>query len=835
MTRSWLRLSDVIRRFWADSRFAWRALRRRPALTVAASATLAIGIGATTVIFTVADAVLLTPLPYPQPERLLFVSSSFPGATGGGDQLSYLDVREIAERARTLEAVEPYHTNQGLQLRGGTGQPERVRGNLVGPRYLELLGARAALGRLLGPQDDRAENAHPVAVITHSFWTSRLGGDPAILGKPLVLNDVALTVVGVLAPQFRDVSAEEGYAFDSDVFIPVQMVPSFAARTMLSDRSARNFWALARLKDGVSIADGKADVAAIGDVLQRERADTNRGFSFWGERLDTYLARDLRTPILLLMAGSAFVLLVAAANVANLLLARLSARAREIAVRRAIGAQPGQIVSLVLAESAVLSVIGGLGGVLLAAVCDDLFRQLVPGELTPRIAAVGLDMTALAFAAAVTLAVAVAIGGMAGIRAAFSRRTTTAAFTTRGASASDGGRTRQVLLIAEVAIALVLAIGAWLMLDSLRNLRRSDLGFRTERLMTVQLDLRSAKYVENATVARFGEQLVAELQATPGVESAMVWGPARPGRSTWITFPGREDTPVTAERVMTWRHSISPGALGAIGIPLRAGREFTAADNLTSPRVVIVSETIARTFWPGEEAVGKRLRWRADQANSPLLTVVGVAADARQRGRINSLLYPARDVYVPHAQRAERMVVVVVRARSDPAAITGAVRGVVSRLDPELPVFNIGTLQQYLAEEEAETRFTTVLLSTYGVVAVLLAAIGIYGVLSYLVTLRRAEVAVRVALGATTADVLRLIVGAGMRPALAGVLIGIAGSAVLTRFLGTLLFGVSPRDPFAFAAMGGILFAVALLATVLPARAALGADPATVLRSEGTL
>jgi putative ABC transport system permease protein len=814
-----------------DVRFALRTLTRRPAFFLAAILTLAIGIGATTAIFTIADAVLVTPLAYPNPDRLLFVSSSFPGSTAGGDQLSYLDIREIAERNHTLDGIAAYNTGRTLQMRGGSGEPEPVRANIVSPGYLRLLGATLERGRLFGPEDDKAPNAHPVVIVTYDFWQRRLARDPSVVGRTVVLGDVPLTVVGVLAPSFRDVSAEQGYAFASDVFIPVMMSPTFGGTAYLRDRNARNYWALARVREGETLDQARTDIAAIGNQLAIEHHATNHGFTFWAERLDTYLARDIRGPIVLLLAGSIFVLLIGCANVANLLLARLSARRRELSVRQAVGARRGHIVSLLFAESLAIAVGGGAIGLLVALVGEQGFRLLVPGELTPRLDAARLDSAGLLVAVILTLGVALLLGLASAIRASDVRDLTGLGDGSRGATDASGSRMRRVLLLGEVATAVVLVIASALMLGSLAQLRKTDVGFRSERLITVEMDLRSARYADNSSVARFDAALLRELRATAGVEAALLWGPARPGRNTWVTFPGREDSPRGADRLMTWRHTVSPGALRDLGIPLVRGREFTDHDTATAPAVAIVSSTLANTLWPGEDAVGKRMRWRTDLTDSPMLTVIGVAADAKHRGRLNHLLYPARDVYVPYSQRADRLVVAVVRAAGDPESIVPAVRAAVRRIDPELPLFNIAAMGEHLAEEEAETRFAALLMTAYGATALVLAAIGIYGVLHYHVTLRTREMAVRMALGATRGNVRRMIVIDGMAPAIVGISIGIAGALGLTRYIESLLFGVEPRDPATFAFVAVVLGTVALAATLVPAQRATSVNPNEVLRT----
>ena len=813
-----------------DVGYAGRLLRRRPAFAVTATLTLGLGIGATTAIFSVADAVLLAGLPYRDAERLLFVSSSFPGASGGGDQLSYRDITEIARRSSTLEGIAAYHTSRALEMRGST-QPERIRANLVDPSYLTLLGARAARGRLFGEDDSGAPGTQPHVVVSHDFWTNRLAADPSVVGRQLVLSDVALTVVGVLEPGFHDVSAEEGYSFDSDVFIPARMLGSFGGANLLTESSARNFWALGRVRPGITPAQAHEEIAAIGAALEAEVPNSNRGFTFWAERLDVYLARDIRGPVWLLLGGSCFVLLIACANVANLMLAHVSSRIRELSIRRAIGASRVQVVRLLAAEAAVVALAGGEAGVIVAWIASDVLRNVVPGELTPRLSAAGLNARVLGFSALATAAVAALLTVLAGIRISSGTLLNPMRDSTRSTDVR-GARTRRTLLVIEVATAVMLLIGAQLMLDSLARLRASDLGFRTDGLITFEMDLRAARYAEPASVVRFGHQLSQALAEAPGIDAAMLWGPGRPGRNTWVTFPGREDATVSSERLMTWRHTITPGALGALGIPLRAGREFERQDTHDRPGVVIVSETVARTLWPGEEPIGRRLRWRTDLPDSPLLTVVGVAADVKHRGRLNNLLYPARDVYVPHTQRVDRSIVAVVRAAADPTIAVAAVRATIGRLDADLPLFNVRTMAQHLAEEEAETRFGALLMSTYAALALMLAAMGIYGVLSYHVSLRARELAVRMALGARRLDLLRMVVLDGMRPASLGIGLGLSGALVLGKFLRSLLFEVEPNDLSVFVSVAVILSGVALAAALLPAAGATRAEPVHALRAD---
>ena len=386
-----------------------------------------------------------------------------------------------------------------MRATSASGSPERVRANIVGPSYLNLLGARASRGRLFTTADDHAANGHPVVIVTDSFWRRRLAADPDVLGRRLVLSDVTLTIVGVLDGSFRDVSPEDGYAYQSDVFIPQMMTPSFVSPTLLVDRSARNFWALARIKPGVTIEQAKAEIAAIGKQLEAELA-SNRGFTFWADRLDVYLTKDARGPIVLLLAASAFVLLIGCTNVANLLLERLSARAREFAVRQAVGAGRRHLVSLMLAESSALAIGGGALGLLIASAGADAFRLVVPSQLSSRLDQAGLDLGVLLFTAALTLGVAFGLAVVAAFRASGDRVLDTLRDGSRGGTDSRGGRTRRLLLVGEVAATVMLVIAAGLMLDSLTRLRHTTLGFRTDRLVTLEMDLRAARYA-NADVS----------------------------------------------------------------------------------------------------------------------------------------------------------------------------------------------------------------------------------------------------------------------------------------------------------------------------------------------
>lgn len=810
-----------------DITYAARRLRHAPGFSLAAILTLGAGMGTTLAIYTVADAVLLTPPPYPSPDRLLFISSSFPGSTGGGDQISIPDIEEIALRAGTLTRVTPVHTGRALHFGQPGAEPERVIANLVGPDYLDLLGARAALGRLIDARDHRAPDAHPIVVVSHRFWADRLGADPAAIGRVLRFSDVQLTLVGVLEPDFRDVRPEDVTA-DSDVFIPVMMVPSFGGADLLTSRPGRNFWAFARVADGVPVDAAVAEVAAIGDALQREHT-ANRGFTFWAQPVDSYLARDVRAPLLLLLAGSAFVLLLAIANVAHLFLARVSSRVTELSVRRALGAGGAHVVSLVMAEALLLSLAGAAAGLVIARVGHAAFSSVVPAELAPRLDAATLGASTLLMAAALAAGVGILLGLICGALALRASRASLR-HDTRGGIGAGGAFTRRLLVVCEVAVALVLLSQAHLMIASLGKLRSDDLGFSADRLLTMQMDLRGQKYSDSAVVTTFGEELTRELAALPGAESAFLWGPARPGRNTWVTFPGREDTPEGAERLMTWRHTVTPGVLAKIGTPLLRGRDIAASDTSATTPVVVVSETLAGILWPGEDPLGKRMKWRTDLPDSPLLTVIGVAADAKHRGRLASLEHADRDVYVPHAQRADRQIVALVRATGDAAALTASVRAAVRRLDPALPVYNVAPMSTWLAEEESETRFAATLMAAYSAAALGLAAIGIYGVLSYSVAMRRRELALRVALGAERAALLRSVLASGLRPVLAGIAAGIGIALVATRLMESLLYGVDPRDPLALGVVAALLLGVACAAAIVPARRATSVDPMLTLR-----
>lgn len=812
-----------------DVRHAARRLWATPGFTLAAVLTLAVGLGTTLAIASVAEGVLLRPLPYPDADRLMFVSSSFPGATGGGDQLSMVDIDEIAARSRTLTQVAAYNTGRALNFAPDGHEPQRVLAALVAPGYLHLLGAHAARGRLFDAGDDVSPDGHPIVILTHRFWQQRLNGDEQVIGRTLVFSDVALTVAGVLSADFTDLIANEGDVFETDVFIPVKMIPTFTNPALLTERGARNFWALARLADGATAAQAAAEVAAIGETLAREHA-ANRGTTFWVDGLQARLTRDMRTPLLLLVAGSGFVLLLAAANVTHLLLARMSGRVREVAVRRALGAQPSRIAALITTEALVLAAAGGVAGLAVAWAGQSVFAAFVPAELAPRLADARLGWSTLALAGTLTLIVGLLLGAMSSrlaLRSAAAPGTLTDA---RSSTTPGGGRVRRLLIAGEIALALVLLAQAHLMVGSLSSLRADDLGFDTSRLLTVQMDLRGQRYADPAAVVQFGIDLTRELNAIPGTESAFLWGPGRPGRNTWVTFPGREDATPDGDRMMAWRHTVTPGALPAAGIPLLRGRDFTPADTRDTTRVAIVSETLAGILWPGEDPIGKRLKWRTDVPNAPLLTVVGLAADAKHRGRLASREHSSRDVYIAHAQMADRMIVALVRAAGDPAALAGAVRAAVRRADASLPLYNLSTMSTLLAEEEAETRFAALLMTTYGAIALLLAAIGIYGVLSYSVSLRRRELALRAALGAGRRDLLTASLGESLRPVVLGMVAGIAAALVAMRYMESLLFGVEPGDPAALAAVAAVLLVVAVLAAVVPARRAGGADPIIALR-----
>ncbi|MBZ5611161.1 MAG: ABC transporter permease [Acidobacteriia bacterium] len=796
-------------------------LRRSPALTATIVLTLALGIGANTAIFTVVNSVLLRPLPFRDPARLVAIWDRYEGLEKIG--VSPAEYDEWCRQTDLFEDVARYRyvgIGRDMNLTGGS-EPERVRTTWASAGLFSMLGVRPAAGRFFATADDR-RGGPPVALLSYRLWRDHFNGDPNIVGSPIQLtsmigagapvNGQAFAVLGVLPSNFP-------LATWADVWLPESQA---ADETTNPVRHA--FGVIARLKPNVRIRQAAARLDSIRERLEREHPATSKGFSFTIGGLQQDLAGNLRPALLVLLGAVTLVLLIACVNVANLLLARATARRHEMAVRIALGASRWRIVRESLAESLQLSMAGGAAGLLLAFAGLNSLLRLLPADLLDP-ASVHVDLTALGFLFAVSLATGLVFGIAPALQAAqqdpVDGLRETGRSVTRGAGAG-----RNALVVAEFSLALLLLMGAGLFIRSFARLLNVDPGFRAQNVLTLRLTLSPQSYPDDQKLHAFFDRLEARLATLPGVTSVAAANalPLASTRGNAIRFaiPGspliRRDLLPAAQNGL-----VTPGYFRTLGIPLLAGRTYTA-DDLGKP-YIIVNQTMARTFWPGANPVGQRFISGPWGANPTWSTVIGVVGDVKQFGLDSER---TNDVYFLWYGGSY----LVIRTSGDPLALAPAIRGEIRALDPSAPVSAFHSMQQVLDQSSASRRFTTVLLSIFAAVALALAVIGIYGVMSWSVSQRRQEIGVRMALGADTRAILGLILMRGLKLSAIGLAIGLAATLALSRMLGSLLFEISPHDPWILAGVSLWMLCVTAAACYLPARRATQVDPLTTLRAE---
>jgi putative ABC transport system permease protein len=804
-----------------DLRYGARMLLRSPGFTVVVVLALALGIGANTAIFSVVNAVLLRPLPYDEPEQLVMIwgYSRINDDTRG--VLSAPDARDLRDQSQTLEYVAPYQQS-GTTLTSGD-ETERVYGANVPADIFPLLRTKPLLGRTFTREED-VIGGPSVIVISQGLWQRSLGSDPAVIGKEIKLGNKPYTVVGVMPADFRFPIRSER----PDFWMPISSSPSFIAAK--DARGSRSLRVVARLKPGVTQAQARSELDTIARRMEAQYPDTNTGISFDPTPLHDDVVSDIKPALLVILGAVAFVLLIACANVANLLLARGAARQKEIAIRTALGAGRLRIVRQLLTESVLLSLIGGGLGLLLAMWGVDLLVAASPQDL-PRVRESGLDLSVLGFTAAVSILTGILFGLAPSLKASRLDLNESLKEGSRGSTESlRRNRVRSLLVISEVALSLVLLIGAGLLIRSFVSLLGVSPGFDVPAILTVDIPLSRAKYPSAEQQTAFVKQVVERTREVPGAASvAAVNLLPLSGDSRQSSFnvegrppipPGQEpDAEVSA---------ITPDYFQTMGIPLRKGRDFTERDAKDAPRVVVISEAFARRHFPGEEPLGRRLVFDDDE---PPYEIVGVVGDVRHEGLAREA-YP--ECYFSFFQAPERQVNLIVRAASStkPESLRAAVRHAIRQLDGEQLIWDSKTMEQLLAESVSRRRFNMLLLGIFAALALVLAAVGIYGVMSYSVTQRTHEIGIRIALGAQTRDVLRLVVRQGMMLTLIGVALGLTAAFAVTRVMASLLYGVTPTDALTYGAVAVLLVAVALLACLIPARRAMKVDPMEALRYE---
>ena len=809
-----------------DLRTAWRGIRRSPGFATAALVTLTLGIGATSAVFSVVRAVLLAPLPYSEPDRRVLIWSRWVGFDK--TWLSEQEVVDYRTQSRTLSAVAAWDVEQ--ENLTGDGDPMRVSVGRVSANTFEVLGARPLLGRAIRPEED-VPNGPPVAVIGYRLWQARYGGDPAMVGRKVLLNDVPVEIVGIMPDGFRLPTD-----FTVDAAEPTELWRPLQMDMKNLERGSHGLYAAA------SLAPGQSATTATGELRALTQQMTAQGlypesmkFTAFASTVDEEIRGGVRPALWILMGAVGFLLLIACTNVANLLLVRGDARLREMALRTAVGASPARLVRQMVTESVLLALAGAALGLGAAFAAIRTLMALDPASLPP-LSPVRLDGTVIAFTVALAMMTTLLFGLLPALRTLGLNLVDALREGTQQATVGAGRqRLRSALVVAEVALAVILVVGAGLMVRSLDALNRIDLGFNPSHVLTLRLAVPTARYDTPERVVGFYRTLNDRIRALPGVQAAGVVR-VLPLATTIGDFgldvEGYEEPPDNGAKG-DWQ-IVSDGAFEAMGTHLARGRWFTPADTTESQPVAVVNETLARQYFKDGQAVGGRLR--VGRMTNPWVVVVGIVADERHNGVTGMV---KGKFYIPHSQwhvvtggNLVRNAFVVVRTTGDPMTLAGSVRGEVRALDPTVPVANVRPMAEVVSTALATPRLTGFLLGTFAVVALVLAGVGIYGVLSYLVSRRTHEIGIRLAIGAGRSQVMGLILGHGLRLTSAGLAMGLVGAFALARLMQSVLYDVRPTDPETYVAVVLVLAVAALLASALPALRAVRVDPVSALRSE---
>ena len=808
---------------WQDLRFGARMLVKNPGFTAVAALTLALGVGANSAIFSVVNGVLLKPLPYKEPERLVRVFENHP--TFPKFPISPANFLDYREQSRVFEDFAIFH-RRDLQLAEGE-RPERLTAMLVSAGFFHLLGFEPVLGRAF-LRDDELEANSRVVVLSHRLWQSHFASDPHVIGRSVKLNGDLFTVVGVMPPGLQHVGGDYHslpHGENVDVWWPVPL------SRIRNQRGSHYLNAIGRLKPGVTREQAEAEMNVIARRLEQQYPGSNKDWRIRLIPLRQEIVGQVRPMLLVVLGAVGCVLLIACVNVANLLLSRATAREKEIAVRSALGAARWRIVRQILTESMLIALLGGVLGLMLGVWGVRALVALSPDKL-PRLHMVGIDGRMFGF----TLAVSLLTGVIFGLAPAFPvSKANLNELLKSGSRGATGGlrhaRLRGLLVIAEVSLAFVLLIGAGLLLRSFISLQRVDPGFNPERVLTASVNMSYARYSDQRLLATFFQRLLAKIQTLPGVRSA--------GATTDLPWTGYDENtsfviegrPMSEDRGPHARyHSVTPDYFRTIGVPLITGRFLAERDDVDAPRVMLINQAMARRYWPNESAVGQRFSFDHRPSEKDWITIVGIVGDVKDTP---SAAEAEPAFYWPLAQNIwQREVFLAVRTEVDPFTLVEPVRREVLALDKDLAVSDVNTLEQIAAAAVNGPRFALLLVAVFAGVALALAAVGIYGVMSYSVGQRTHEIGIRLALGARKGDVLRLVIKQGIVLVLIGAAIGVVSAFALTRVMATLLYGVSATDPLTFAGISLLLVAVALAACYLPARRAMRVDPMVALRYE---
>ena len=795
-----------------DLRYALRMLLKNPGFAAVAVFALALGIGANTAIFSVVNTILLRSLPYDDPDRLMVVKENklpqFPEFSVSPG--NFLDWRKQNASFEKLAAVQ----GSSYNLVTSDDEPERLDGARVSAGLFEMLGVKPVQGRTFLEEEDQPGHQN-VVVLSSNLWKRRFGSDPNIIGQSITMSAASYTIIGIMPPSFQFLDR------DIDLWTPIAFTAAQAQQ-----HGSHYISVIGRLKPGVTTEQARTEMSGIAARLAEQYPSSNAGWSTIVVPMQQFEVRDIKPALLVLLGAVALVLLIACANVANLLLARSTARQKEIAIRTALGASRSRVVRQLLTESVVLAVVGGAAGLLLAAWGTRSLLALAPEDL-PRVKDVALDGRVLGFTLLVTLITGIVFGLVPALQASRPNLNETLK---EGGRGTTGGhhRIRSSLVITEVAVALVLLVGAGLLIRSFIRLQQVNPGFNTKNAMSANVALPGRKYPNSDQYLSFFTQLIEKIAALPGVVAvgATQSLPIQGDYLVGFNIQGRPPDPPGEDKSTNY-YAVTPDYFKAMGIPLLRGRLFTEQDSKNAPRVAVINEAMARTYFSDEDPIGKGIN--LSQGREGFREIVGIVGDVKQYG----LAQPTTlQTYEPYLQMPFSAVTLVVRTEGNPAALSGPIRSEVLALDKEQPVSRIRTLDQIISGSVQQQRFTMLLLGVFAGVALILAAVGLYGVMSYAVTQRTHEIGIRMALGANTGNVLRLVVGHGMLLALIGVAIGLAGAFAFTRVMSKLLFAVSTTDTVTFAGISLMLTGVALIACLVPARRATKVDPMVALRHE---
>ena len=809
-------LSRTVETLAQDIRYGLRNIRRTPGFALVVIVTMALGIGANTAIFSVVNAVLLRPLPYVHGEQLVVLRQQRPTIGVEDDGFSATDIADYARQSTALDAIGEFHTMWFILL--GRAEPERVSTGVVSANYFQMLGIEPVLGRAFADRDEQ-HGAPAVLMLSHKYWKASFGGDPTVIGRVFEMNDRAHEVIGVLPPVPQ-------YPEDADVYMPTSACPFRSSERMRTVRDARMVSAVGRIREGVALETARADLDVVAQRLQRDYPDSYQaaqGYRITATPLQDELTRSFKTTLLVLLGTAGFVLLIVCASVANLTLARMVRRDREMAVRAALGASRTRLLRQLLTESTLLAVIGGALGLVIAGWGVQLLAAFAE-RYTTRAQEISIDRTVLLF----TLGVSVATGLIFGSVPAFARRLGEAASALRegGRSTHAAHSVRAGLIVAQVAVSFMLLIGAGLTVRTLVNLQQVDPGVQTDDVLTMRLDVNFTKYADRGSRAAFWQRLDERFRAIPGVISVGGAG----------TFPLNEQGPFSSTITLDGVHYetnaqrprvdvrvVSPGYFETLKQPVLSGRAFQPSDRLGSNRVVIVGKSMAQRFWPHENPIGRRI---SGDNGANWATVIGVVADARQQ--LNRA--PGDELYIPMFQSGQLTSNWLIRTNVDAATMTRQVRDAIYSVDPNQPADRFRTLADVRASTLESPRLTAILIGLFALLALVITAAGMAGVIAFSVNQRTQEFGVRMALGAQRTDVLSMVLRQGLRLVLVGLAIGLGGALVLARLMTTLLFGVEPTDAPTFVVVSMVLVAVAAVACFVPARRAASVDPMIALR-----